>query len=189
MIYIALLRGINVAGKNKIKMAELKSIFETLNYKNITTYIQSGNVVFSHAPCSTDILTTDIENKINLTLGLTIKLIVITTDEFETIINNNPFLLNPDIEQDKLHLTLLSTKPDPSLVSSLDIKKAPNEKYQITSNAVYLYCPNGYGDTKLTNTNLEKKLKTSATTRNWKTILTLKKLSQQTSQTIPPAQT
>jgi uncharacterized protein (DUF1697 family) len=170
MRYVALLRGINVGGQKKIKMIDLKNLFESLNFKNVKTYIQSGNVIFDYDPTDTIKLANQIEKKISETFGFLVKTIIRTGEEFINIVNNNPFVKEPGIELDKLHVTLMLDIPDPSTVLFLDVKKEENEKFLIISREIYLYCPNGYGSTKLNNTMLEKKLKTVATTRNWKTI-------------------
>lgn len=170
MKYIALLRGINVGGKNKIKMFELKNMFESLNYKNVRTYIQSGNVIFDNEITDTIKLANSIENKINEMFGLLVKIIIRTDEEFRNIVKNNPFVNEPNIELDKLHVIFMLDKLETDAELLLSIKKEENEKYLINSREIYLYCPNGYGKTKLNNAMFEKKLNTVSTTRNWKTI-------------------
>lgn len=179
MRYIALLRGINVGGQRSIKMADLKDAFESLGFSNVKTYVQSGNVVFSCEPAEPAKLAEQIESKLDQTFGFPVKTIIRTEDEFENIINNNPFVKERDIALDKLHVTLLSDMPEPEAIALLDIKKEENEKFLIISREVYLYCPNGYGNTKMNNAVFEKKLKTMATTRNWKTMNSLLELAKQ----------
>lgn len=170
MRYVVLLRGINVGGRNKIKMIDLKSMFESLNFKNVKTYIQSGNVVFDYEITDIIKLTSFIEVKITNTFGFFVKVIVRNEQEFRSIINNNPYVNGPNIKLDKLHVVLMSDIPDTKLVLSLEIKKEDNEKFLISSREIYMYCPNGYGKTKLNNVMFEKKLNTACTTRNWKTM-------------------
>jgi len=178
MRYIALLRGINVAGQNKIKMIDLKSMLESIGFKHVKTYIQSGNVIFDYETINTIELANEIENKINEIFGFLIKIIIFTKEELANIVNNNPYVKEPNIELDKLHATFMGDIPDPNLVLSLAIKKEENEKFTIILREVYLYCPNGYGRTKLTNSMFEKKFKTFATTRNWRTINTLLEMAE-----------
>lgn len=170
MKYIALLRGINVGGKNKIKMIDLKKIFELLGFKNVKTYIQSGNVMFDCDSHDEVTLATQIENKIGETFKILVKVIIRSEGELRNIITNNPFIKVPDIELDKLYVTFMSDNPVQTSISFLDARKGENEKFTIISRQVYLYFPNGYGKAKLNNTFIEKKLKIVATTRNWKTI-------------------
>lgn len=170
MKYIALLRGINVGGQKKIKMIDLKVMFESLNFKNVKTYIQSGNVSFDFGTTDTIELSNEIEKKISETFGFLVKTIIRTEEELRNIVNNNPFSKQQNIEIEKLYITFMVDIPEPSTVLLLDIKKEENEKFIIISRDIYLYCPNGYGRTKLNNTTFEKKLKTEATTRGLKTI-------------------
>lgn len=175
MKYIALLRGINVGGKKRIKMADLVEALEPLSLKNIKTYLQSGNVIFEYNSIDSDEIAQDIKDKIIDKFGISVNVIIRTEEELESIINGNPFVKNPNIEIDKLHITFLQKLPDSTV---LDLKKSENEKFEVIGREIYLYLPNGYGRTKLTNNIFEKKLNTIATTRNWKTISKLRELSK-----------
>ncbi|MGH4121886.1 MAG: DUF1697 domain-containing protein [Clostridium sp.] len=170
MRYIALLRGINVSGQKKIKMIDLKVMFEALNFINVKTYIQSGNVSFNYGSTDTTELSNVIEKKISETFGFLVKIIIRTEEELRNIVNNNPFSKQENIELDKLYITLMLDIPEPSTVLLLDMKKEENEKFIIISREIYVYCPNGYGRTKLNNNMFEKKLKIDATTRGLKTL-------------------
>ncbi|HEY8890823.1 MAG TPA: DUF1697 domain-containing protein [Clostridium sp.] len=170
MRYVTLLRGINVGGLKRIKMIELKNMFESLHFKNVKTYIQSGNVIFDCDFVDTLKLSILIENKISETFGFLVKTIIRTDEEFKNIVNNSPFVNELNIELDKLHVVFMVDIPEENRLLSLDIKKEENERFLIISREIYLYCPNGYGKTKLNNTTFEKKLEAVATTRNWKTI-------------------
>ncbi|MDP4090405.1 MAG: DUF1697 domain-containing protein [Bacillota bacterium] len=176
MRYIALLRGINVSGQRTIKMADLRSMLEALEFKNVKTYVQSGNAAFDYEPADTVKLADVIGDKIAETFGFPVKIIIRTARELEGIVKNNPFLKDTGIDTAKLHITFLSDDPEPDATASLEVKKEENERFLIVSREVYLYCPNGYGNTKLNNALFEKKLKTAATTRNWKTVNCLHEL-------------
>jgi uncharacterized protein (DUF1697 family) len=170
MKYIALLRGINVGGQKKIKMIDLKNAFEGMSFKSVETYIQSGNVTFESDSNDATKLSLEIEKKINERFGFEVKVIIRSEDELRNIVKNNPFIKQSDIEIDKLYITFMVGIPDPKMALHLEVKKEENEKFEIFSREIYLYCPNGYGRTKLNNVMFERKLKTVATTRNWKTI-------------------
>ncbi|MFL0246053.1 DUF1697 domain-containing protein [Candidatus Clostridium stratigraminis] len=170
MKYIAFLRGINVSGRNSIKMAALKAMFESLCFNKVETYIQSGNVIFEFKACDTVSLEVKIKEEISKIFGFHVETMVRTIEELINIISNNPLAEEVNIEIDKLHVTLLMNEPEEAIIDSLVLKKEENEKYIIRGKEIYLYCPNGYGNTKLNNTILEKKLKVAATTRNWKTM-------------------
>jgi len=148
-------------------MVDLAKLFESLRFKNVRTYVQSGNVVFHSDPADASTIAEKIEKKIRQAYGFEVNVIIRTSDELEKIISRNP--LAKEKETDRLHVTFLAEVPDERLASGLDIKKEKNEKFIITGREIYLYCPNGYGRTKLNNTTFEKKLKIIATTRNWNT--------------------
>ncbi|SNR72956.1 Uncharacterized conserved protein, DUF1697 family [Lutibacter agarilyticus] len=176
--YIALLRGINVTGHNNIKMADLKQLFLNLGHLNVTTYIQSGNVIFNSKKTNIETLEKEIIDTVYKNFGYNIKVLVITKTELETIFNNNPFVKKNTIDRSKLHVTLLSYKPNLNKIETINcLNSTTNDEFKIKDKSIYLNCPNGYGKTKLNNNFFEKKLNVSATTRNWKTITKLIELS------------
>jgi uncharacterized protein (DUF1697 family) len=169
MIYIALLRGINVSGQKSIKMADLSKLCESLHFNNISTYLQSGNIIFKYDISDTSIIADKIKKAIRKKYGFDVDVIVRTAHELEKIISGNPLIQMPNIDAYKLHITFLQNHPQEQNVSTIEMAKEDNEVFVIKDREVYLYCPNGYGRTKLNNQAFEKKLKTPATTRNWKT--------------------
>ena len=174
--YISILRGINVSGRKIIKMNDLQSLYQGLEFKNITTYIQSGNVIFQYKEVDTKSLEVKIAKQIEITFGFEVPVIVLTIGELQQIVNNNPFLKDVDKKSEFLHVTFLGSTPEQYNREMIDEKKQPGEELFFTNQAIYLYCPNGYGNTKLNNSFIEKKLKVSATTRNWKTTNELLKI-------------
>ena len=165
-VYLSILRGINVSGKNKIKMEALKAMYKSLGFNNITTYIQSGNVVFESKPSIN--LAQEIEKKIADTFQFNVPVIIRTKEEINKVNAQNPFLNQVNIEADKLHVTYLSQLPSKESISTISTFNFSPDEFIIVGKEVYVYCPNGYGKTKLNNTFFEKKLKVQATTRNWK---------------------
>lgn len=165
--YIAILRGINVGGQKKIKMEELKALYEALGFKNITTYIQSGNMIFESPETNLQKIKDKIEHKMKSSLGFDVVVFIKTKKDFEKLLSKNPF-----IKQDvnSLYVTFLSDIPYEIPVDEIKKAKDSAEEFFISGKEVFLFCPNGYGRTKLSNNFFEKKLKLSATTRNWKTI-------------------
>jgi uncharacterized protein (DUF1697 family) len=101
--------------------------------------------------------------------GFNIPVIVLEIAELKSIIESNPYQHDPSRDISHLHVTFLASEPEPFDINTIDPYKSPNEELTLTEKAVYLYCPNGYGKTKLTNAFFENKLKTGATTRNWRT--------------------
>ena len=173
--YISILRGINVSGQKIIKMQELKYLYEELNFVNVQTYIQSGNVVFQCKETRVNEIENNIYTKILNKLEIEVPVIVLTTDDLYEIIHNCPFVTDTS----KLNVTIFSSIPDLSDNVIPGNKKNKNEKYTLVNKAFYLYCPDGYGKTKLNNTFLEKTFKVKATTRNWKTLNTLYLMSKE----------
>lgn len=175
--YIAILRGINVSGKNIIKMKDLKSELDNLGFNNVITYIQSGNIVFEHEKIATNQLTAEIKQTIAKKFKLDVPVMVFEAKQWGEILKNNTFLAEEDIDVTKLHVTFLSCPPSSIYSSQIKLDHYLPDQLIITNEAIYLYCPNGYGKTKLTNNFFESKLKITATTRNWKTANKLLELS------------
>jgi uncharacterized protein (DUF1697 family) len=165
---VAMLRGINVSGHNIIRMERLRAVFEDLGFAQVRTYVQSGNVIFETDDPPTG-LAAKIERKILDEFGFEVPVLTKSAKELKDIIKRNPFVKEPEIDQSKLHVTLLSDDPPRNALGALEPLASGAEQVRIAGRAVYLYCPNGYGKTKLTNTAIEKKLSCRATTRNWAT--------------------
>lgn len=144
-------------------------MFENLRFENVQTYVQSGNVVFLSAQNDPKKLEKMITSRIETDFGFEVPVIVLSADTLATIIENNPFAKDQSKEISYLHVTFLGDKPTQFDKESIVEKKQENEEIEFTAEAIYLYCPNGYGKTKLHNNFLETKLKVRATTRNWKT--------------------
>ncbi|WP_020529175.1 DUF1697 domain-containing protein [Flexithrix dorotheae] len=168
--YIAILRGINVSGQKKIKMAELKAHLSELDFGNIQTYIQSGNVIFDFTETDAKILAGNISAKIKEKYGFDVPVIVKTVAEFEEVANHNPYDSTWDNDDRKLLVTFLDEIPAAENFEKLQAVKSGEDKVVLVGKAIYLHCPNGYGTTKFSNNLIEQKLKVIATTRNWRTV-------------------
>ncbi len=177
--YISILRGINVSGQKLIKMDALRKLYKTLGFLDVRTYVQSGNVVFQGEDFELHSLEQKIARQIKVDFGFEIPVIVLTSDQLKQAIDNNPFMSDPDKVHSYFHLTFLASTPFPFDIETIESKKQGEEAIRFSHNVIYLYCPNGYGKTKLTNNFLEAKLKVKATTRNWKTVNELLKMVQQ----------
>ena len=170
---ISLLRSVNVVGKNIIRMPELADAFKQAGFRNVRTYIQSGNIIFDTAVESRDHLTEKIRELIAKQFGLTLQVLALAPQELAGIVLNNPFLKRPGIELSKVHVTFLDREADPEKAEKLLSYKYPPDEIMIGARSVYVYCPDGYGRTKYDNTFIEKKLAANATSRNWNTCLKL----------------
>ena len=176
--FIALLRGINVSGQKKIKMSDLKNLFEDLSFTNVQTYIQSGNVLFSSNSNNNKNFQDKIEKKILSQFGFQVKIIIKTPDELGESLNDNPFLKDKKKDVGKIYFTFLSEHPSAVNIKKLKEFEYPPEKYIIDGTNIYLFFPNGYGKAKMNNNFFEKKLNVFATTRNYKTVKTLFEMSK-----------
>lgn len=165
--YIAFLRGINVSGKNIIKMDVLKVIFEELGFTAVSTYIQSGNIIFKSKINSKQEIENLIEQHIFTKLGMSIQTIVVSETEMTDYLSQCPF---KEMDSGKLYFTFCKE----ASIIALEMPIVEGKDVFVKNGSiVYLYIPDGYGRTKLNNNFFEGKLKTTCTTRN---LLTCEKI-------------
>ncbi len=175
--WIALLRGINVGGKNKLPMRELAAMFAAAGCESVQTYIQSGNVVYEAGPDLGPLVPALIADEIEEQFGYRIPLVVRTLQEFEDVAKRNPFLGDGDAP-DGMHVAFLADVPSQSRVAQLDQDRSPLDVFLVSGREIFLHCPNGMGRTKLTNAYFDSTLATTSTIRNWRTVLALLRLAQ-----------
>jgi uncharacterized protein (DUF1697 family) len=173
--YVALFRGINVGGR-VIKMDDLKTMYRTLGFGDVITYIQSGNVVFSSDETDEARIRRRIEEGFEQTFGYHVDVIIRSADELQAIIAKNPFQDQPDKASNWVVVSFMAAPPDEAAQAELRKSYAGPEEIFILGRDVYIYYPNGIGRSKLTLSLIEKKLKTVGTARNLNTILQLRKL-------------
>ncbi|MGZ4160254.1 MAG: DUF1697 domain-containing protein [Neobacillus sp.] len=169
-IYIALLRGINVGGHKRIKMADLKQLLETIGLRNVKTYIQSGNVLFESEE-ETDQLRQRMEEEINKNFGFPVPVILRTAQEFERIFKSCPFPTESLPQGESVNVAFLSGVPSEEGIEYLSTVESNRDEYKIEGKDVYLYFGQSILDSKLA-TQLPK-LGVQATVRNWKTVTKL----------------
>jgi len=176
--YISILRGINVSGQKKIKMADLKALYEAQGFKDVSTYIQSGNIIFEAIDTDKENLKEILEKVIEEKYEFHVPVDIRTNKELKRVVENCPYE-EAKVEENgtKVLVTFLQSVPSNQKQELLlGYVKSP-ERLTVQGSEVYLYCPNGYGKSKLTNTFIENKLGISATTRNWKSVKKLYELS------------
>jgi uncharacterized protein (DUF1697 family) len=171
-IYLALLRGINVGGKNKLPMHDLRDLFTQAGCRDVRTYIQSGNVIFSADPATVAPLSDLITTRIAERFGYRVPLVLRTAEELGDVIRHNPFIAEGAAE-DALHVLFLAEAPDARRVAALDPDRSPPDAFAVRGQEIYLRLPNGAGRTKLTNGYFDTKLAAISTGRNWRTVTTL----------------
>lgn len=154
-IYIALLRGINVSGKKIVTMPELKQVFTAAGYSSVTTYINSGNVIFKSGKSDPDGIRQILEKRIEARFGFEVKVIVIGLDELNRYLSECPFKEDALGAGEKIYLTLLSKLPSKQEVGAIEIKKGDIDEHVLRGKVVYLLVKNGYSNTSLNNTFLE----------------------------------
>ncbi|MCX6575154.1 MAG: DUF1697 domain-containing protein [Candidatus Aminicenantes bacterium] len=177
--FISMLRGINVGGQKKIRMAELTNLYESLDLVNVKTYVQSGNVVFDSTKSDASKLANLIEAHIERLFGFSVSIFIRDTNDFQRIIDSNPFLNKRSEDSAKLYVTFLYRPPSEAKLGSLGIPNNEGDEFFVGGKEIYIFCPNGYGRTKFSNTFFEKKLSVPATTRNWNSVMALYKISNE----------
>jgi uncharacterized protein (DUF1697 family) len=161
-----MLRGVNVGG-NTLKMDWLRDACEALGLRDVRTYVQSGNIVFSsHASASK--LEQTLKATVDRQARLPVTVVVRSASDLADIIAGNPFLKQKGVDITKLHVTFLD---------KADALAGTRDEYRLAGREIYLHCPVNYGQTKLSNTAIEKALSVGATTRNWKTVTTLRAMA------------
>ncbi|WP_298530736.1 DUF1697 domain-containing protein [uncultured Algibacter sp.] len=168
--YIALLRGINVSGQKKIPMEELRVLLSKTGLNNVKTYIQSGNVIFQSKEGAIESLELKIHNEIKNHFGFEVPVIVKTPEKLKQNFDDCPF---SEEKKEKSYFMMLFDVPEKAIVDEVFKISYPNEEFHITDNCVYFYCATGYGKAKMSNNFFERKLKVTATARNYKTMVKL----------------
>jgi uncharacterized protein (DUF1697 family) len=174
---VALLRGVNVGGRAKVPMGELRSVFAALGHTDVVTYIQSGNVVFRSAGGTEKELVSGIERQIADAFGLEVAVTLRAPGELAAIVAGNPFLTGGD-DPKTLHVAFLDRAPAPKELAELDPDRSPPDEFRVLGREVYLRYPNGSGRSKLTIDYFERRLGVRATARNWNTVTKLLALSE-----------
>ena len=168
--YFIFLRGINVGGKRKVLMVDLKQTLEHLGYQKVKTYIQSGNVIATHASNAPQVLEQELYTTLLETFGFEIPVILRTYEQLATLLKTNPWQTELS---EQLHVTFLKHQITLEQQSTIPHLEHQSDAFQFQGQDILLKCTSKYSDTKYSNQFFEKHLKTPATTRNWKTITTL----------------
>lgn len=178
-VIVSMLRGVNVGGHNKIKMADLKKVYEALGFERVQTYIQSGNVVFATKERGDEKLARKIGAAIEKKFGFCPEVIVRTAEEMRSIVKRNPFAKRGDVEPGKLLVVFLASDPGKAardVVAEIEAK----EELRPLGSEIYIYFPDGQGKSKLKFGLVEKATnKVAWTGRNWNTVLKLVELCEQ----------
>jgi uncharacterized protein (DUF1697 family) len=168
--HVALLRGVNL-GNRRVSMVSLRKLLEGLGYADVSTYVQSGNVVLTSKTTDESRIAAELEVELTKALGFAVPVIVRNRAELTDVVTNNPF---PDAAADptKLHVTFLGQPLDPAWLEHVAAEKFTPEEFATRKREVYLSVPNGLGRSKLAAA-VEKALRGTGTTRNWRTVTAL----------------
>jgi uncharacterized protein (DUF1697 family) len=176
--FVAMIRGINVAGSRPLKMDKLRGLCEALGFRGVRTYLQSGNVVFCAPGAGTSRHAVALEGTIRRECGFDVSVAVVTSEALTAAAGANPFLGRPAVDPRFLHMTfLIRPEAEPSLGGG-DLPLAQGERSALAGEVVYLYCPHGYENTKINNAFFERRLSARATTRNWQTVTALDRMAR-----------
>ncbi len=168
---VALLRGINVGGNRKLPMKDLSGWMERAGFEGVRTYIQSGNVVFSHGARPEEELRTELEALIASRAGFDVPVMVRPASELAAVVDANPF---PGVEPTRLHVGFLTEPPDPAAVAAVDPATWAPEEFVVIGREIYLHLPDGMGRAQLPP---RLKILAPATARNWRTVTALLELT------------
>jgi uncharacterized protein (DUF1697 family) len=176
-VYVAMVRAVNVAGR-PLLMADLRALIEALPAEEVATYAQSGNVVFRSATPNAGAVAGAASARISNHLGAKVAVVVRGADDLARVVAHNP-LVTGGRDESKLHVTFLVSEPGRERAAALATAPgAGNDLFKVDGREVYLYCPDGYGRTKLNNAFFERKLGVAATTRNWRTVTRLDNMAR-----------
>jgi uncharacterized protein (DUF1697 family) len=176
MTHLALLRGINVGGKNVLPMKDLAQMFSDAGCASVRTYIQSGNVIFETpgaAPKIVDLVKAKIEKR----FGYRVPMVLRTSPQLLKTIRANPFL-KAGADEKMLHVYFLADSPNARAIAALDLARSVPDAFHVLGREIYLHMPNGMARTKLTNAYFDSKLSTTSTARNWATVLKLSEMME-----------
>ncbi len=175
MVYVALVRGVNLGARNRLAMADLRRVVEDVGGRDVQTYVQSGNAVFRSSAGRAK-LERELASGLG-GLGLECPVIVRTARQLGALAAGNPFA-RPRRDPLTLHVTFLAAKPARERMRRLAAGDFAPDELHVAGTDVYLHCPNGYGRSTLSNAFLERQLGVPATTRNWRTVTALAELSE-----------
>ena len=170
MRYVALFRGINVGGHNKIKMDELRAMFSELGFENVKSYIASGNVAFDTKKKNDSSLSTAISKAVKENFALDIEVMVRSQTDVESVLSSNPFEKEHDDDHTKLFVVFLKSPLSAANAELLVSHNNENEKFVVAGSEVYALSKKGFMKSILAKKYIDNKLKTPATARNWRTV-------------------
>ena len=172
--WVALLRGINVGGHNRVPMAGLRSVFEEQGCGSVSTYIQSGNVVFTKKASDRARLARLLEQAVEEAFGVSPTVVLRTFEEIGGVIRSHPF----GRDSSKTYVAFLAQEPHREDVRELKRLDVAPDRIEVAGSDVFLHFPNGLQGARLTAAQLERHLRVPATVRNWRTVTRLAEMAE-----------
>jgi uncharacterized protein (DUF1697 family) len=176
--YIALLRGINVTGRNKIAMPELRAACAELGWQDVQTYIQSGNLIFQ-ADAAAEAVEAALGKAIDQRFGLSIPVIVRAASDWPAYVQANPYPKESEREPNLVMLALSKARPKPDAAEKLQERAASGERIAQAGDALWIHYPQGAGRSKLSPALFDRLVGSPVTARNWRTVLKINELAGQ----------
>lgn len=176
--YIALLRGINVGGHKKIKMADLRYILSQEGYMDVQTYIQSGNIIFSSTESEIATIAEKMERIIEKHYGFHVPTHIITHQYLISVLHQNPYKKDDRKERKLMNFAFMYTQPITENIAKLTCYSYPNEEIILANQMIYCYYGAGAAKAKFTGNFMEKKLNVTLSSRNYNTVLKLIEMSK-----------
>ena len=173
---VALLRSVNVAGHGRLAMQELRASFEALGYTDVTTYIQTGNVLFTTPSKSEKGIVAAIEERLADDFGDSPAVLVRSVADIGRIGSSSPYA-KAGADPARHHVTFLATAPTKAALAALVLPPSGRDELVVDGKEIYVHTPDGYAGTKYTGTFLERRLGVVSTTRNWNTVTKLCELA------------
>ena len=168
-----------MTGHNSIKMTDLSTLFKDLGFNDAMTYIQSGNVIFTGASfLNISEIATTIEKKILKRFNFNVPAMIRTVQDIKNLTPLNPFLQQENFDTSKMAVMFLHEKATDAQIQKVINIDYPPDKFKIIGSEIFIYCPNGFGRTKLYTNFFEKKMGVTGTARNWKTITTILQIAE-----------
>jgi uncharacterized protein (DUF1697 family) len=174
--YVVLLRSVNVAGHGRLAMADLTQTFLTLGYTDVSTYIQTGNVLFRSPARSASTLAAAIEAQLARDFGHAPAVILRTVPDLARVVATSPYP-KKGADPSRHHVTFLAAPPSKERLAAFEAPPSGRDELSIVGQEVYVHTPDGYAGTKLTGSLLERRLGVLSTTRNWNTVTKLHALT------------
>ncbi len=174
--YVALLRSVNVAGHGRLAMNELRASFEDLGYTDVTTYIQTGNVLFTSSSKSEKNIAAAVEQRLAEDFGDSPAVLIRSVADLRRVGSSSPYT-KAGADPARHHVTFLATLPTKAALDALALPPSRRDELVVDGKEVYVHTPDGYAETKYTGAFLERRLGVVSTTRNWNTVSKLCELA------------